>query len=462
MSLSTTLRQAGVSRVLEPRDDGYSDAVAGFDTGQPIRPDIVVDAQTAADVASAVAVAADHTTKVTVLGSGHGLLRPIHHGLAITVRSLTGVRIDPAARTATIGAGCSWDPVVAAAAQHGLAAPCGSAPSVGVTGYLLGGGCGPLISSIGFSSDYVLSFDVVTPADGPITVSADSHPELFRAMRGGKCGFGVVTSIVVRLLPFSEIVGGGLFFAAEDVPKVLSTYAEWAPGLPATSTTSVALLRLPAVDTVPAEIRGRHIAQVRFASLDPISNSDSQLAALTGAARPLLNTVGPLPYARIGTVHNDPTEPMPVANGTASLDKLTPATIDALLTAAGPDSDLPLSSVEIRTLGHAAHQPTGGDDSVGGRSASHILNVYAAQAAGIADDTRLAAVRTALDSTTPWQGPTTLINFVGRANTAAAVAGSWSVEQRDRLVKVRREHDPDELFAFPPQPVDGLASGLSA
>ena len=457
MSLTTTLRQAGVTRALEPGDDGYAEAVSAFDTGQPNSPDTVVDAQTAADVASAVAVAADHTTKVSVLGSGHGLLQPVHDGLAITVRSLTGVDIDPAAQTATIGAGCTWDPVVAAAAQHGLAAPCGSAPSVGVTGYLLGGGCGPLISSIGFSSDYVLSFDVVTPADGPITVSADSHPELFRAMRGGKSGFGVVTSIVVRLLPFGQIVGGGLFFAAEDIPKVLAAYAEWAPDLPSTSTASVALLRLPALDALPAEIRGRHIAQVRFASLDPIDSSGSQLAALTAAARPLLNTVGPLPYARIGTVHNDPTDPMPVANGTASLDQLTPATIDSLLTAAGPDSDLPLSSVEIRTLGHAAHQPTAGDDSVGGRSASHVLNVYAAQAADLADNARLAAVRTALDSTTRWQASTTLINFVGRANTAATVVGSWSAEQRDQLLKVRKEHDPDELFAFPPQPIDGVS-----
>lgn len=461
MSLTTTLRRAGVSRVLEPGDDGYSEAVAGFDIGMPMTPDIVIDAQTAADVASTVSVASAQLTKVTVLGSGHGLLQPAHGGVAITVRSLTDVHIDPAAQTATIGAGCTWDAVVAAAARHGLAAPCGSAPSVGVTGYLLGGGCGPLLSSIGFSSDHVQSFDVVTPADGPITVSADDHPDMFRAMRGGKSAFGVVTSIVVRLLPLSEVVGGGLFFAAEDARKVLSMYAEWAPDLPAASTTSVALLRLPAKDALPAEIRGQRVAHVRFASLDPIGSARRQLAALSAVARPLLDTVGTLPYARIGTVHNDPTEPMPVANGTASLDQLGPATVDSLLTAAGLDTDLPLSSVEIRTLGHAAHQPTAGDDSVGGRSASHILNVYAAPVAGLADEARLAAVRTALDATAEWHGPTPLINFVGRANAVSGVPGCWSADQRDQLAKVRAAHDPDELFSFPPMSVDHHSSGLS-
>lgn len=92
-------------------------------------------------------------------------------------------------------------------------------------------------------------------------------------------------------------------------------------------------------------------------------------------------------------------------------------------------------------LGHAAHQPTVAD---------------------LTDDARLAAVRTALDSTAQWQGSTTLINFVGRADMPSAVAGSWSAEQRDRLVKTRKQHDPYELFAFPPEAVDQPSKRLPA
>ena len=60
--------------------------------------------------------------------------------------------------------------------------PCGSAPAVGVAGYLLGGGLGPLARSYGFSADHIEKVEVVTPADGRLTVTAESAPDLF-----GRC-----------------------------------------------------------------------------------------------------------------------------------------------------------------------------------------------------------------------------------------------------------------------------------
>ena len=248
---AVALRDAGVRSVLEVGNDGYDDAVAGFDIGVTVAPDVVVDASSPDDVAAAIAVAADRGQAVTALGSGHGRLAEVRGGLAITLRSMDAVEVDASAQTVRVGAGCTWDPVLAATTPHGLAAPCGSAPGVGVVGYLLGGGLGPLASTWGFSTDHVRSFDVVTPADGAITVSADSYPDLFWAMRGGKGGFGVITAVTIDLFTVSEIYGGGIYFAAADVAGVLAAYAEWAPALPESSTTSIALLRLPPVDALP-------------------------------------------------------------------------------------------------------------------------------------------------------------------------------------------------------------------
>lgn len=447
MKIAAALHQAGVSRVLEAGGAGYADAVAGFDLACAYAPDVVVDAGTSADVASAVAVAADRGQTVTVLGSGHGRLHGLDGGMAITVRHLDAVDVDAVGRTARIGAGSTWGPVLAATAPHGLAALCGSAPEVGVVGYLLGGGLGPLASSLGFSSDHVRSFDVVTPADGAITVSADVHPDLFEAMRGGKGGFGVVTAVTVDLLAVSHVYGGGVYFDVEDAPAVLSAYAAWAPSLPDSTTTSIALLRLPRSDALPDALRGRHVAHLRFASLDTVAAAQSQLAEMLDVARPVLDTVDVLPYGRIGTIHGDPTDPMPVVNGTAPLVGLEQDTVDAVL-AAALDADLPLSSVEIRTLGPATKRvPTTGD-AVGGRSAVHLLNVYAAPDPTVSDTDRLTDVRTALGVVAPWRAPVNLVNFVGRANAADAVVGSWTPEQNDRLDSIRGRHDPDRIFPF--------------
>ena len=322
----------------------------------------------------------------------------------------------------------------------------GSAPDVGVIGYLLGGGIGPLASSFGFSSDHVRSFDVVTPADGAITVSEDDHQDLYWAMRGGKGGFGVVTSVVLHLGDVSHVYGGGLYFAAEDASAVLRAYSAWAPALPESSTTSIALLRLPMSDAVPDEIRGRHVAHVRFAGLDADAVAEAQLAELRAVAEPLLDTTGVLPYEELGTIHGDPTAPMSCVNGTVSLHSLGGDTVDAVLAAADLGADLPLSSVEIRTFGPAARRVLPEDDAVGGRSAAHLLNAYAAPTLG--DGARIQAARAVLDAVAPWRAPVNLINFVGRANAADAVERSWTPEQNDRLDSIRGVHDPAGLFPY--------------
>jgi len=445
---ATALRAAGVSSVLQFGDGGFDDAVAGFDLGVAVAPDVVIDARTPDDVAAAIAVAADRGQAVTVLGSGHGRLAEVRGGLAITLRSMNAVEVDTSAQTVRVGAGCTWGPVLAATTPHGLAAPCGSAPGVGVVGYLLGGGLGPLASAWGFSTDHVRSFEVVTPADGAITVSADSYPDLFWAMRGGKGGFGVVTAVTIDLFAVSEIYGGGIYFDADDAACVLAAYAEWAPALPESCTASIALLRLPPADALPEAIRGRHVAYVRFASLDPVAQAETQLADMRGVAKSLLDTVGVLPYGQIGKIHGDPVAPMPVANGAASLASLGADTVAAILAAADLGSDLPLSSVEIRTLGPATKRQPMVPDAVGGRGAAHLINVYAAPNPSLDDEARLDAARAVLDAVAPWRAPVNVVNFVGRANPGDAIEHSWTPEQNDRLDAIRAAHDPDALFPY--------------
>lgn len=447
-SIAQQLQAAGVRRVLDPQDSGYAEATAGFDTAVSIAPDLVIVADTAADVASAVAVAADRGERLTVIGSGHGLLGDVTGGIGVAMQRLGSVQVDAGAGLARIGAGATWEPVLAATAAHGLAPLCGSAPGVGVTGYLLGGGLGPLARTYGFSADRVRSFDIVTPADGPLTVTVDSHPDLFWALRGGKGGFGVVTAVTVELLPLTTVHGGGLYFDAADALDVLTTFAHWSPALHESSTASIALLRLPHRDGLPEPIRGRTVVHLRFVSMDTAADAENQLTTIRGAATPLLDTIGPLPYTKIGTVHGDPTGPMPVANGSKTLAGLGEDTVRALLAAAGPDTEAPLSSVEIRTLGGAVARPAAAPNAVGGRSSAHLLNVYAAPNPALGDADRLAAVRSALASVAPWHAGTQLINFVGRGNDTDDVVGSWAAAQNDRLDAIRRTCDPAGLLPF--------------
>ncbi|MET7999217.1 FAD-binding protein [Amycolatopsis sp. NPDC005232] len=110
--------------------------------------------------------------------------------MLVTTRQMKGISIDVARRRARVAAGVIWPEVIDEAARHGLAPLSGSAPDVGVTGYTLGGGQSPVLGpSLGYAADHVHSLDVVT-ADGQLrTVTAESEPDLFWALRGCKGNF---------------------------------------------------------------------------------------------------------------------------------------------------------------------------------------------------------------------------------------------------------------------------------
>ncbi len=101
---------------------------------------------------------------------------------------------------AQTGPGALWSDVIAAARPYGLA-PVSGTPSVGVTGYTLGGGTGWLSRKYGFAADNLLRAEVVTADGDVVTADAERHPDLFWALRGGSGNFGVVTALEFRLHP---------------------------------------------------------------------------------------------------------------------------------------------------------------------------------------------------------------------------------------------------------------------
>ena len=221
--MATELADRISGPVYVPGDSGYAPEIAAFNTAVVHTPDIVVGAASAADVVEAVRFARELGYAVSVQATGH-TEAPITTGLLISTRRLDGVSIDAGRRMATVGAGTLWEAVVAAAAEHGLAPVAGSSTKVGVVGYLLGGGLGPLARSHGFSSDYLLELEVVTGEGELIEASLDHNPELFWALRGGKTGLGIVTEVRLRLLELSTLYAGSLFFDEKDIEAALRAW----------------------------------------------------------------------------------------------------------------------------------------------------------------------------------------------------------------------------------------------
>lgn len=432
-------------RVYAPGDAGYAPEIAAWNTAVVHSPDLVVAAASAADVAESVRLAGAHGILVSVQATGH-TEAPITTGLLISTRAFDRLSVDREARTATVGAGVRWGAVIAAAAEARLAPVAGSSPVVGVVGYLLGGGLGPLARSHGFSSDYLEALTVVTGAGDLVEASAQQNPDLFWALRGGKVGLGIVTEVRLRLVELSPLYAGSLFFEEEDIEAALRAWVDWTADADERVTTSVAIIRFPPFDVVPEPLRGRRLLTLRFAYPGALEEGARLAGPLRSAAPVYLDELGDLPASDVARISNDPTEPAPGWVTGMGLTGIDQELASALLAQVGAGTEPPFVSAEIRQLGEATQRDVAGGSAVGGRDCAFTLGLVGADPE-LFETTLPAAADRLADALRPWVAAETNVNFAGRPRSAEPRPRAWPPEIAARLEGVRRRFDPDGVIA---------------
>jgi hypothetical protein len=428
-------------QIVRPHDPSFASETAGYNTSVTHRPEALLRATCAQDVHLGIRFALTHGLPVRVHHTGHGTFASITGGLLICTRCLDHLTIDPRTRIATIGAGVRWNTLIFAAAQHGLAPISGSAGSVGVVGYLLGGGLGPLARSHGFSSDYVVGYSVVTGRGDLIEVDEQQHADLFWALRGGKFGLGVVVAVRLRLIELTTLYGGSLWFSAMHRERVVRGWIDWTRTAADNITTSVAILRFPLSDNIPLPLRGRRLLSLRVAYPGPSAIGERLVAPLRTLAPVHLDTVQDMPASNITQIHNDPECPGPQWVRGQLLKPIDHQFTTALLREIDEAPSWPFA-VEIRHLGNATHRDVTHGSAVGGRPAAYAFGFAAIDA--IADAAQLpSASDHLLDAIAPWACHETTINFTSVARSPAHRASAWSPSTWTRLEALRRHYDPD-------------------
>ena len=141
-------------------------------------PDVIVTAESDADVAEAVKLARSRGLRISIRAGGHSWIATSLRdgGMLVDLSRLSGVTVDAAARTATAQPAIKNTELVAAFAQHGLAFPAGHCPTVAIGGYLLAGGQGWNQGTWGIACKNVLAIDLVN-ADGEL-VRADGQQNM--------------------------------------------------------------------------------------------------------------------------------------------------------------------------------------------------------------------------------------------------------------------------------------------
>ena len=428
----------------------YVEATAAYQLAVPLDPVAAFTARAVEDVVRAVATARRVGLPLQVHTTGHsaGRSAPVAGSLLVRPVIDAPVRVDPDTRTARVPAGRTWGEVLTAAVAHGLTALHGSSSTVGVIGYLLSGGISFYGRRFGLAANHVRSLTMVLADGQVVTTSASQQPELFWAVRGGGGGFGVVVEAEIELVPMHAIVTGMTVWDAADAARIAPAWQEWARTAPPQISTSLRVLSLPPLPTLPPALAGQRVLALDGAVTATRETDlpgaeaivEQMLAPLTALAAPRSNTWATASPQTLPLTHMDPPQPVAFHSDTALVRELDQAGWEALLDA-GPG----LLSLELRQLGGAL-----GTATTDGGALDHFsapLHYYAVGLAGPDTLERLRAARAAL---TPSLTGRTAPNFVDRAGQPQR---TYDDGTRARVERVRREADPNGLFGGDVAPI---------
>ncbi|WP_419999536.1 FAD-binding oxidoreductase [Streptomyces boninensis] len=424
----TELRSAVRGRVLLPGDDGFAAATRPWNLAVDQQVPAVVEPADADDVAALVRYAARAGVPVTAQPSGHGATAALAGAILLRPARLDELTVDPATRTARIGAGVRWERVQAEAARHGLTGLPGSSPVVTVTGYTLGGGLSWFGRAHGWAADSVLAFEVVGADGVRARVTAADDPELFWALRGGGGDFALVTALELRLHPAPELYGGRRLWPARQAAEVLAAFRTITATAPRELTVWADLLSFPGAPPMVA---------IDATYLGAAAEARDLLAPLDAIGDAISDTRGPLPLPELGSITAEPTTPGPGSSRGELLTEVDDFTVKTLLS----EPIDPLLSVQLRHLGGAFADAS---DSPHGA----LAEPYALYLFGVPDtEGKATAIRARQQSLVTSLGD----RVTGRKPFTYLTAGetpgaAFTPEVLDRLRALKRDRDPQGVI----------------
>ena len=431
------LRGACRGPVIRPGDAEYDSARRIWNASIDKHPGVIVQCSGLADVIAAVRFARDNDLLVAIRGGGHnvGGRAVCDGGLVIDLSRMKGIHVDARARRVRVQPGVTLGELDRETHVHGLVVPAGVVSRTGIAGLTLGGGVGWLVRKHGMTVDNVISFEVVTADAEVLTVSADEHPDLFWALRGGGGNFGVVTSFEYQAHPLTMVLGGLILHPRAQAIDVLRFYRDFTASAPDELATYAALLCAP--DGSPV------VGFVACYSGD-LAEGERVLSTLRGFGSPILDAIQPMPFPVMQTLF-DAAVPDGNQNYWKStfLRELSDAAIDTIVTHANEASS-PLTAVLVEQYGGAASRVPDDATAFGNRRADYDLGILTQWVDPADSERHISWTRRFADAMAPFRSGAYLLNFLGEegADTIRAAFGP----NYERLAAVKSRYDPTNFF----------------
>jgi alkanesulfonate monooxygenase SsuD/methylene tetrahydromethanopterin reductase-like flavin-dependent oxidoreductase (luciferase family) len=430
---------AGVEAV-EPGDRAYPKVQSTY--VRRGRPRLVLRPETPEQVADALAYARRQPGPLAVRSGGHGLSGRSTNdgGLVLDVGRLDGIELlDHATGRLRVGPGARWGDIAQTLQPHGLAMSSGDYGDVGVGGLATTAGVGFLGRRHGLTIDHVVAAEVVLADGSHVRADAQTHPDLFWALRGAGGNVGIVTALELEAYPVGDVVLAVMAWDARDTAAVLE---RWGTAVEAAPRELTSFLHLTT---------GRRDPVARAYTVFASADTDAAVAALT----PLLD-VGPLlqqqaqllPYAAVvppqGLNHPPGPGPFLRAGLAPHLDAATSRSLAAL--AGTGDTWL----LQVRQVGGAIN-----DVPADATAYAHRTQSFSVSAAGYEQD----ALNRSWDAFAYPHMDGLYLSF-DTDTRPERIADAFPPATLARLRALKARYDPDNVFDqnFPIPPADLAAA----
>jgi FAD/FMN-containing dehydrogenase len=436
------LRSVLSGNVIAPEDATYDEARTVFYGGIDRRPALIARAKSAADVSRVVSLARESGLELAVRSGGHS---PAGHsttdgGIVLDLSEMKGLEIDAARRTAWAETGLTAGDYTTAAGAHGLATGFGDSGSVGIGGITLAGGIGYLVRKHGLTIDSLLAAEIVT-ADGKLLCAdAETHPDLFWAIRGGGGNFGVATRFQFRLHEVDAILGGLLVLPA--APDTIASFVAEAEAAAEELSTIASVMVAPPMPFLPTEAHGQSVILATMVYAGEVEAGEAAIAPFRAIAEPLADMVRPMRYPDIYTA-DDAGHPVG-STRTLFVDAIDRSVAQTMLEHLRA-STARMAAAEIRVLGGAMARVSTDATAFAHRQARILVNLaarYERPDDAAAHEPWITDFAAALRQAGGGGAYVGFLGHDGQARIREAYPGAtW-----ERLVAIKKRYDPTNLF----------------
>ena len=207
-------------------------AHADYASNQPLA---IIACRTSGDVKKALNWAVSNSLPIRPRGGRHnycGHSSCVKDGCIIDTSGLKKFKVDVKRQTARLGAGLTMLELTEGLNRYNFGIPYATGASVGLAGFLLGGGVGVESRIWGLGSDHVLGFELIGPNTGgrPRWIDPKTDPDLYFACLGSGGGnFGIVTEFEVRLQQIKTVALVQASWEWDQFESVVNSWQRNAP-----------------------------------------------------------------------------------------------------------------------------------------------------------------------------------------------------------------------------------------